>query len=175
MVQITNHPLARLHQAPMEAVHCSVARPLRGRGSMARRRCSDRKPADPPLRSWTCPDVRCADSKGSAQVRALAPTTAGPLYFSCCLQGRAARGAVPRGEPSAKAAVISILVKRTPPVAQAQQIGATGAGAVVNVTSLRSRAAHRPQCDGPRWRRGCRNTSRPGGGCPESARLCSRW
>ena len=43
------------------------------------------------------------------------------------------------------------------------------------VTSLRSHAAHRPRCGGLRWPRGSRNTWRPEGGCPGSARRCSRW
>jgi hypothetical protein len=61
-----------------------------------------------------------------------------------------------------------------------RQVGETNprcrsATPLASVTSLRSHAAHRPRCDGLRWPRGSRNTWRPEGGCPGSARRCSRW
>ena len=72
-----------------------------------------------------------------------------------------------RGRESANDGGTSELAKRTH-VAQTQHCGRP-------ITSLRSPAAHRRRCGALRWRRECRNTSPPEGGCPESARRCSRW
>jgi hypothetical protein len=91
------------------------------------------------------------------------------------------------GPLCASSIVISLLltmggrpIARTPPRGAAgDEFGETNprcrsATPLAPVTSLRSHAAHRPRCDGLRWPRGSRNTWRPEGGCPGSARRSSR-
>ena len=85
-----------------------------------------------------------------------------PLLFRCFNNGRALED------------------RHTGAVRGRRQVGETNprcrsATPLASVTSLRSHAAHRPRCDGLRWPRGSRNTWRPEGGCPGSARRCSRW
>jgi hypothetical protein len=92
------------------------------------------------------------------------------------------------GPLCASSIVISLLltmggrpIARTPPRGAAgDEFGETNprcrsATPLAPVTSLRSHAAHRPRCGGLRWPRGSRNTWRPEGGCPGSARRSSRW
>jgi hypothetical protein len=172
---MTNHPLARLHQAPIGAVHCSGARPPAGTGFHG---------AALLFRSQT--DASAAEILDLSRraLRRLQGVSAGTR--ACANDGRSScifpvvyRAALPEvqspGVSRASKRPLFHFGETNSPCCASATDRRDRSRAVVNVTSLRSRAAHRLQCDGPRWRRGCRSTSRPGGGCPESARPCSRW